>query len=113
MRAQAVRLVEQGARAVLIKGGHGEGAESVDVLEAPGSFTGLATERIATRNTRGSPAARAPGLLHLAPPDSKHARKRPAVDGQVLSGDEARLCRAQERASGAEPFEIAQALGWN
>jgi len=54
MRAQAVRLVEQGARAVLIKGGHSEGAESVDVLQAPGSFTRLATERIATRNTHGT-----------------------------------------------------------
>ena len=54
MRAQAVRLVEQGARAVLIKGGHCEGAESVDVLQAPGSFTRLATERIATRNTHGT-----------------------------------------------------------
>jgi hydroxymethylpyrimidine/phosphomethylpyrimidine kinase len=54
MRAQAVRLVEQGARAVLIKGGHSEGAESVDVLQAPGSFTRLATERIATKNTHGT-----------------------------------------------------------
>jgi hydroxymethylpyrimidine/phosphomethylpyrimidine kinase len=54
MRAQAVRLVEQGARAVLIKGGHGEGAESVDILLAPGSFTRLATARIATSNTHGT-----------------------------------------------------------
>jgi len=56
---RAVRLVEQGARAVLIKGGHGEGAESVDVLQAPGSFTRLATERIATK-TPTAPAARSP-----------------------------------------------------
>jgi hydroxymethylpyrimidine/phosphomethylpyrimidine kinase len=54
MRAQAVRLVEQGARAVLIKGGHSESAESVDVLQAPGSFTRLATARIATKNTHGT-----------------------------------------------------------
>jgi len=54
MRAQAVRLVEQGARAVLIKGGHSEGEESVDLLQAPGSFTRLATARIATRNTHGT-----------------------------------------------------------
>jgi len=54
MRAQAVRLVEQGARAVLIKGGHGEGKESVDLLQAPGSFTRLATARIATSNTHGT-----------------------------------------------------------
>ncbi len=54
MRAQAVRLMEQGARAVLIKGGHAEGAESVDILLAPASFTRLASERIATRNTHGT-----------------------------------------------------------
>jgi len=54
MRAQAVRLVERGARAVLIKGGHGAGEESVDLLQAPGSFTRLATARIATRNTHGT-----------------------------------------------------------
>ena len=54
MRAQAVRLVEQGARAVLIKGGHAEGDESVDILQAPGSFTRLATARIATKSTHGT-----------------------------------------------------------
>lgn len=54
MRAQAVRLVERGARAVLIKGGHGEGAESVDILLAPGSYTRLAAARIATKNTHGT-----------------------------------------------------------
>src|SRR5262249_11075648 len=54
MRAQAVRLVEQGARAVLIKGGHAEGEESVDILQAPGSFTRLATARVATRSTHGT-----------------------------------------------------------
>ena len=54
MRRQAERLMARGARAVLIKGGHGEGAESVDILLAPTSFTRLATERIATRNTHGT-----------------------------------------------------------
>jgi len=54
MRAQAVRLVERGARAVLIKGGHGDGAESVDILLAPGSFTRLAATRVATGNTHGT-----------------------------------------------------------
>jgi hydroxymethylpyrimidine/phosphomethylpyrimidine kinase len=39
---------------VLIKGGHGDGAESVDILLGPTSFTRLATERIATKNTHGT-----------------------------------------------------------
>jgi hydroxymethylpyrimidine/phosphomethylpyrimidine kinase len=54
MRRQAEALMVRGARAVLIKGGHGEGAESVDVLLAAESFTRLATARIKTRNTHGT-----------------------------------------------------------
>ncbi|MEA2906685.1 MAG: hydroxymethylpyrimidine/phosphomethylpyrimidine kinase [Alphaproteobacteria bacterium] len=54
MRRQAERLMARGARAVLIKGGHGDGPESVDILLAPTSFTRLATARIATRNTHGT-----------------------------------------------------------
>ena len=54
MRAQGERLLVLGARAVLIKGGHGEGAESVDLLVEPGALTRLAAARIATRNTHGT-----------------------------------------------------------
>jgi hydroxymethylpyrimidine/phosphomethylpyrimidine kinase len=54
MRAQAERLIERGARAVLIKGGHGEGADSVDLLVAPTSCTRLAGKRIATKSTHGT-----------------------------------------------------------
>ena len=54
MRAQGERLLALGARAVLIKGGHGEGAESVDLLVAPGAVTRLAAARIATKNTHGT-----------------------------------------------------------
>ena len=39
---------------MLIKGGHGDGAESVDMLVLPTSFTRLATARIATKNTHGT-----------------------------------------------------------
>jgi hydroxymethylpyrimidine/phosphomethylpyrimidine kinase len=54
MLAQAGRLRDRGARAVLIKGGHGAGSESVDMLVLAASFTRLATPRIATRNTHGT-----------------------------------------------------------
>jgi hydroxymethylpyrimidine/phosphomethylpyrimidine kinase len=54
MLAQAGQLRDRGARAVLIKGGHGDGAESVDMLVLPTSFTRLATARIATKNTHGT-----------------------------------------------------------
>ena len=54
MRVQGERLLALGARAVLIKGGHGERAESVDLLVAPGAVTRLAAARIATKNTHGT-----------------------------------------------------------
>lgn len=54
MCAQGEKLLELGARAVLIKGGHGQGAESVDFLIAPQAVVRLASERIATRNTHGT-----------------------------------------------------------
>ncbi len=54
MLAQAGRLRDRGAQAVLIKGGHGEGAESVDMLVLAASFTRLATPRVDTRNTHGT-----------------------------------------------------------
>jgi hydroxymethylpyrimidine/phosphomethylpyrimidine kinase len=47
-------LLALGARAVLIKGGHGEGAESVDLLIEAKSVTRLVAGRVATRNTHGT-----------------------------------------------------------
>jgi len=54
MREQGERLLALGARAVLIKGGHADGAESVDLLIEPTAVTRLATDRIATANTHGT-----------------------------------------------------------
>jgi hydroxymethylpyrimidine/phosphomethylpyrimidine kinase len=54
MRAQAERLLALGPHAVLIKGGHGSGAESVDLLVEPAACTRLVAGRIATRNTHGT-----------------------------------------------------------
>jgi hydroxymethylpyrimidine/phosphomethylpyrimidine kinase len=54
MREQAERLLALGPQAVLIKGGHGGGAESVDLLIGPTAVTRLAADRIATRNTHGT-----------------------------------------------------------
>jgi hydroxymethylpyrimidine/phosphomethylpyrimidine kinase len=52
--AQAERLLAFGAAAVLIKGGHGDGAESVDLLFDGQSVQRFAAPRIATRNTHGT-----------------------------------------------------------
>jgi hydroxymethylpyrimidine/phosphomethylpyrimidine kinase len=54
MHRQAERLLALGARAVLIKGGHEEGPESVDLLIEPTRETRLAATRIATKNTHGT-----------------------------------------------------------
>ncbi len=54
MEAQADGLLALGAKAVLIKGGHGMGAESTDVLFDGPTVTRLASRRIATRNTHGT-----------------------------------------------------------
>ncbi len=54
MREQAERLLALGPKSVLIKGGHGTGAESVDLLVEPTAFTRLAADRIATQSTHGT-----------------------------------------------------------
>jgi len=51
---QGRRLLALGSRAVLIKGGHGEGAESVDYLIDRDAVLRLAAPRVATRNTHGT-----------------------------------------------------------
>lgn len=68
MAEQAAALLELGPRAVLLKGGHGAGAESVDVFFDGGEPVRLAAERIDTRNTHGTgctlSSAIAAGLAH-------------------------------------------------
>ena len=54
MREQGERLLGLGPQAVLIKGGHGSGAESVDLLIGSDTFARLAADRIVTENTHGT-----------------------------------------------------------
>jgi hydroxymethylpyrimidine/phosphomethylpyrimidine kinase len=51
---QGKRLLALGCRAVLIKGGHGQGSESIDYLIHGGGIIALAAPRIATQNTHGT-----------------------------------------------------------
>jgi len=51
---QGRRLLALGCKAVLIKGGHGEGAESIDYLVDSSGVTALAAPRVATKNTHGT-----------------------------------------------------------
>lgn len=54
MIAQGHALLRLGPRAVLIKGGHARGEESVDFLVEAAGVTRLPAPRIATRNTHGT-----------------------------------------------------------
>ena len=54
MRAQAEALRGLGARAVLIKGGHAEGPEAIDLLAHGEGELRLAAPRVATDNTHGT-----------------------------------------------------------
>jgi len=51
---QGRRLLALGCPAVLIKGGHGQGSESIDYLVRASGAIALAAPRVATRNTHGT-----------------------------------------------------------
>lgn len=51
---QGKRLLATGCRAVLVKGGHGHGAESIDYLIDGARSIALSAPRIATSNTHGT-----------------------------------------------------------
>ena len=54
MVRQAERLLASGAKAVLMKGGHGKGAQSADLLVTATATVRFAAARIATGNTHGT-----------------------------------------------------------
>ncbi|MCG6121099.1 MAG: bifunctional hydroxymethylpyrimidine kinase/phosphomethylpyrimidine kinase [Microvirga sp.] len=54
MLTQGLRILAMGPRAVLMKGGHGDGPESVDLLIDADGVHRLASPRIATKNTHGT-----------------------------------------------------------
>jgi hydroxymethylpyrimidine/phosphomethylpyrimidine kinase len=75
MAAQAEAILEAGAAAVLVKGGHGEGPHSTDILLDGHTVTRFSKPRIHTRNTHGTgctlAAAIAAGLARgLALPEA-------------------------------------------
>ena len=54
MTAGAQRLLEMGPRSVLLKGGHGRGQQSVDILVTDRGVDRLAARRVSTKNTHGT-----------------------------------------------------------
>jgi hydroxymethylpyrimidine/phosphomethylpyrimidine kinase len=57
MRAQAQRLLALGVQAVVLKGGHAQGCDSVDLLVDRNGAVALPLIRIASRNTHGTGCA--------------------------------------------------------
>ncbi|MFB7144573.1 bifunctional hydroxymethylpyrimidine kinase/phosphomethylpyrimidine kinase [Agrobacterium deltaense] len=51
---QAEAILKAGAKAVLIKGGHGDGPESTDYLFADGAMQALSAARVETKNDHGT-----------------------------------------------------------
>jgi hydroxymethylpyrimidine/phosphomethylpyrimidine kinase len=76
---------------VLLKGGHLDGAESVDLLRIDGTTTRLTTARVSTRNTHGTGCTLSAALAALRPqhPDwasAAHAAKL-YLTGALLAAD--------------------------
>jgi hydroxymethylpyrimidine/phosphomethylpyrimidine kinase len=91
MRAQARQLLALGAAAVLIKGGHGSGPESVDLLVDAEDCTRFAARRIATKNTHGTgctlSSAIAAGLAKGLPLRDAVARAKAYVTDAIAAAD--------------------------
>ena len=91
MRAQAERLLRLGARAVLIKGGHAGGAESVDFFADGRVELRLPAPRIATRNIHGTgctlSAAIAAGLAKGLAPAEAVAQAKAYVTAAIVAAD--------------------------
>ncbi len=78
MRAAAEKLHGFGATSVLVKGGHLDAAEAIDVFYDGESFSELKAPRTATRNTHGTGCTLSSAIAALAP---RAASLRAAVDG--------------------------------
>ena len=93
---QGRRLLALGCKAVLIKGGHGEGAESIDYLVDSSGVIALAAPRIATRNTHGTGCS----LPRRLPRDWRRARAWKPPCATPRPGSAPRLPRQTASASG-------------
>jgi hydroxymethylpyrimidine/phosphomethylpyrimidine kinase len=79
IESQGQRLLAMGCPAVLIKGGHGEGAESIDYLIEAKRTVVLAAPRVATKNTHGTGCSLSSAIAaHLAKGEAMESAVRNA-----------------------------------
>ena len=95
MEIQAREILSLGARHVLIKGGHGEGDDSVDLLIGEGEVVRLSAKRIATKNTHGTgctlSAAIAAGLAKGRDVVTACQEAKAYVTGTIAHADELKI----------------------
>jgi len=88
---QGRELLALGCEAVLIKGGHGTGTDSVDYLFDRGGIVRLAAPRLATRNTHGTgctlSAAIAAGLARGAELEAAVRHAKAFVSAAIAAAD--------------------------
>jgi hydroxymethylpyrimidine/phosphomethylpyrimidine kinase len=95
MRAQAQKLLAFGAGAVLIKGGHGGGPDSVDLLVEADGCARFTAPRIATKNTHGTgctlAAAVAAGLAKGLALNASVREAKAYVSAAIAAADRVRI----------------------
>jgi hydroxymethylpyrimidine/phosphomethylpyrimidine kinase len=88
---QGKRLLAMGCPAVLIKGGHGEGSESIDYLIRADGVVALPAPRVATKNTHGTgcslSSAIAAGLAKSEPLETAVRNAKNFVSAAIASAD--------------------------
>jgi hydroxymethylpyrimidine/phosphomethylpyrimidine kinase len=91
IESQGKRLLAMGCAAVLIKGGHGEGSESVDYLVRADGVVALPAPRVATNNTHGTgcslSAAIAAGLAKGEPLETAVRNAKAFVSAAIANAD--------------------------
>ncbi len=89
--AQGRRLLAMGCPLVLIKGGHGEGSESIDYLISDSDITALSAPRIASKNTHGTgcslSSAIAAGLAKGEPMEVAVRNAKAFVSAAIAAAD--------------------------
>ncbi len=88
---QGERLLALGCAAVLVKGGHGDGPQSIDYLFRRDGVVRLAAPRIATRNTHGTgctlSSAIAAGLAKGRPLEAAVREAKAYISAAIASAD--------------------------
>ncbi|MGB9044133.1 MAG: bifunctional hydroxymethylpyrimidine kinase/phosphomethylpyrimidine kinase [Pseudolabrys sp.] len=97
MEIQARELLALGAPHVLIKGGHGNGEESVDLLIGQGAVLRLSARRVDTKNTHGTgctlSSAIAAGLAKGLDLKAAVQKAKAYVTGAIAAADKLKVGR--------------------